>query len=251
MDLYKAIENRRTVRELTGDVPQDVLERILGAALKAPTNNHLREWQFVVLRTPEEKENALQAVASITKAGKVTSAAAPAALAAGGQDVPKEVLAQKAMFSYAMPRQYSMLEGAGCIVLPFFKAAPPFAKLMDDYAAGSAGYSPEAPKSFSEKMESEGMDAKKKAFPMNILNSFAAAWAMIENLLLAAAAEGYATSMRIPVGAEMNEVCKAVGAPEGWVMPCYIGIGRPADSAEKLPQVEPDLSGVMHFGRWQ
>ncbi|MBR0131125.1 MAG: nitroreductase family protein [Firmicutes bacterium] len=227
MDFYKAVESRRTVRELKRDeVPQDAVERILGAALKAPSNNHLREWQFVVLRSSEEKETALQAVAEIAKAGKVSSAAAPAALAASGTELTPEVAAQKAMFGYAMPRQYTMLEKSGCLILPFFKAAPPFAKLLEnDFPSG-------------------------QRVSVNALNSFAAAWCMIENLFLAASAEGYACSMRIPVGEEMYKVCKAVGAPDGWVMPCYIGLGLPEDGAEKLPQVQPSLSDVMHPGKW-
>ena len=73
---------------------------------------------------------------------------------------------------------------------------------------------------------------------------------MIENLLLAAAAEGLNTSMRIPVGDEMKKVAEAAGAPEGYVFPCYIGLGWPEDGAEKLPQVEPEAAAVTHFGKW-
>lgn len=51
MEFYEAINRRRTVREWKNkDVPQEVLERILAAGIQAPTHNHLREWEFIVLQ---------------------------------------------------------------------------------------------------------------------------------------------------------------------------------------------------------
>ena len=43
MELYEAIEKRRTIRDFE-DKPVDmkVIKKILSAGLKAPTNNHLR-----------------------------------------------------------------------------------------------------------------------------------------------------------------------------------------------------------------
>lgn len=61
MEFYEVINRRRTVREWKGEsVPQEVLERILSAGLQAPTHNHLREWEFIVLQERKEKEMALQ-----------------------------------------------------------------------------------------------------------------------------------------------------------------------------------------------
>ena len=44
MDFYEVIDKRRTVRDFE-DAPIDdtVLERIIGAGLKAPTNDHMRD----------------------------------------------------------------------------------------------------------------------------------------------------------------------------------------------------------------
>ena len=85
---------------------------------------------------------------------------------------------------------------------------------------------------------------------MNILNSFAAIWCVIENIFLAAAAEGLSCSMRIPVGDEWEKVAKAVGAPEGYVFPCYIGLGYPAEDAFAPAQVQPEAADAIHFGRF-
>ena len=57
MDFYEAVYRRRTIRDFAEkDVPADTVNRILQAGLKAPTNNHLREWEFVVLRSRQSIE---------------------------------------------------------------------------------------------------------------------------------------------------------------------------------------------------
>jgi nitroreductase len=56
MDLYSAISQRRTIRDFQDkEVPMEIIQKILNAGLKAPTNDHLRNWEFVVLTDKEEK----------------------------------------------------------------------------------------------------------------------------------------------------------------------------------------------------
>lgn len=56
MDFYEAIEKRRTVRDFEDKpIPMDIIKRILSAGLKAPTNNHLREWEFVIVNDKKER----------------------------------------------------------------------------------------------------------------------------------------------------------------------------------------------------
>ncbi len=51
MELYEAIKNRRTVREFSSKpVEEEKLLRILEAGLCAPTHNHLRQWEYVLVR---------------------------------------------------------------------------------------------------------------------------------------------------------------------------------------------------------
>lgn len=94
------------------------------------------------------------------------------------------------MYAYAMPRQYTMLLTAPYVVIPFFKGAGIF-----------------------------------HAKTINGLNSFASIWCVVENILLAATAEGLACSMRIPVGEEGQQAASVLGVQEGYRMPCYIGVG--------------------------
>lgn len=205
MEFYQAINNRKTVRELKEKaIPADVLERIIAAGIQAPTYNHQREWEFVILREKTEKENALQFA-------KAWSASQEENNAVSVLGTP----AQR-MYAYAMPRQYSMLAKSGCVILPFFKG-------------GSSLF---------------------HASSVSGLNSFASVWCCIENIFLAATAEGLAYSMRIPVGNEGLQVAETVHAPKGYILPCYIGLGYPAKDAAVLEQVERPVTSRLHFGKW-
>lgn len=112
MDLYDAISKRRVVREFKDKiVPDEVIEKIINAGIQAPTHDHLRNWEFVVLQSTADKENALQFVKQ-------------------GIEPTLEILRktlvngtpQQKMYAYAMPRQYSMLINASHVILPFFKS---------------------------------------------------------------------------------------------------------------------------------
>lgn len=87
------------------------------------------------------------------------------------------------------------------------------------------------------------------AAAVNGLNSFASIWCVAENIFLAATAEGLACSMRIPVGEEGGEVTAALGVPEGYMMPCYIGIGYPAENTPVIEQVNRNVKSTLHFGK--
>ena len=206
MELYEAIAKRRIVRDFKdADVPLETVEKIIGAGLKAPTHDHLRNWEFVILRGKEEKERALQYVAS-------------------GVGPTLEILKrtlidgtpQQKMYAIAMPRQYTMLFTAPYVILPFFKSTPGLMK----------------PDSVSS------------------LNPLSSIWCVVENIFLAATAEGLACSMRIPVGGEGPNAARAVGAPDGYMLPCYIGLGVPADDAPEIEQIEYTAKQKMHFGKW-
>jgi nitroreductase len=120
------------------------------------------------------------------------------------------------MYMDAIPKQYSMLYHAGCIVLPFFKQSQPL-------------------------LEPETLSS---------LNSFASIWLCIENILLAATAEGLGVSLRIPSEKELSYLREVVHYPEDYYMPCYLGIGYPAKDAVIIPQKEFDIKDKIHLNRW-
>lgn len=197
MDLYEAIYNRRTVRDFQDKiVPDEVLTRIINAGLQAPTHDHLRNWEFVILKDKEDKERALQFI----RLGVEPTL-----------EILKKVLVegtpQQKMYALAMPRQYSMLMNASHVILPFFKS-------------NSGVLKPSC---------------------VSSLNPISSIWCVIENIFLAATAEGLACSMRIPVGIEGEKVADIVGAPDNYLLPCYIGLGYPAENKAE---------DKMHIGKW-
>ena len=163
------------------------IERIIDAGLKAPTNNHLRQWEFVIVNGKEERANLLR-VENMTSRDECEQML-------DGFGMTDEV--QRNMYREAMPRQFSMLYNAGCLILPFFKIREPLLQ----------------PSSLSS------------------LNDFASIWCCIENMLLAAASEGILGVTRIPMAEESEHIKTAVGHPENYVMPCYIALGYPAKNA--------------------
>ncbi len=63
MELYDAIYKRRIIRDFTDQtISEDILEKIINAGLQAPTHDHLRNWDFVIIQNKRDKENVLQFV---------------------------------------------------------------------------------------------------------------------------------------------------------------------------------------------
>jgi len=57
LDFYETVDKRRTVREFQPKpVEEEKLMRILAAGLKAPSHNHLREWEFILVRDFEQRK---------------------------------------------------------------------------------------------------------------------------------------------------------------------------------------------------
>lgn len=123
-------------------------------------------------------------------------------------------LAQK-MYAYAMPRQYTMLSGAPFVIIPVFRAK-----------------------------ELDGRYVSR-------LNPFSTIWCVIENIFLAATAEGLACSMRIPLNEEHDLVKEKLKVPPSYMIPVFIGIGYADPGETVLEQNTVDLEKQLRFGRWK
>jgi nitroreductase len=56
---HQIVDTRRSIREYLPDaVPQDVLDRCLSSALKAPSSSNLQHWEFVIIRDPDVRARA-------------------------------------------------------------------------------------------------------------------------------------------------------------------------------------------------
>lgn len=204
MEFYEVVNKRHMVREWKSeDVSLETLERVITAGLKAPSNDHQRNWEFIILHSQQEKETALQFAKTWSIFQKEN------------KDVSSLGTIPERMYAYAMPRQYTMLLTAPYVVIPLFKGAGIF-----------------------------------HVKTINGLNSFASIWCVVENILLAATAEGLACSMRIPVGEEGKQAASVLEVPEKYIIPCYIGIGYPAENAHIVEQIEKSVKDTLHFGKW-
>lgn len=207
MDTYEAINARRTVRDFEDKiVAMNIIKRILEAGLKAPSNNHLRQWEFVIVNDKEER-------AKVLKVKNMTS----------NEECEKMLdgfgmtdTVQRNMYHIAMPRQFSMLYNAGCLILPFFKLREPLLH----------------PTSLSS------------------LNEFASIWCCIENILIAAASEGILGVTRIPMSEESEHIQKVIGHPENYLMPCYVALGYPAKNAVIPSQKSINIQEKIHINKW-
>lgn len=207
MDTYEAIRTRRTLRDFSDiPIPSETLRRILNAGLQAPTNDHLRRWEFVVVDDRLARARLL----------RVTDMTDPAECDQMLDGFGMTDSIQRAMYHAAMPRQFSMLYRAGSLILPFFRQREPLLH----------------PSSLSS------------------LNEFASIWCCIENMLIAAAAEGIFGVTRIPMPEETEHIQKCLAHPPEYVMPCYIALGYPTKDAMFPLQKPISLDSRLHHNRW-
>ena len=209
MDFYEVLEKRRTIRDFSDrEVSDVVLLKILDAAFKAPTNDHLRQFEFVVVRGRENIARLVSPVVENTR--NIQQIALEAAAAAMDED-------KYAMFADALPKQQRMLMRSNCLVLPFFRQNKcPLCQPVDQSS----------------------------------LNCFASAWAAVENILLAATAEGLACAFRIPVGNEPDHVKRLVNAPEGYEFTCFLAVGYAAENAHICKQKVIRVEDRIHRDIW-
>lgn len=123
MEFYDVINKRRTIRDFKDEViDMDVVKRIIVAGMKAPTNDHMRDWHFVVV---DDKEVINKVIKKIPK--KVSEKR----LAFIMKSWKLNDECQQKMYSDAIPKQYQMLSNASCILIPLFKQKKDLLKPKD------------------------------------------------------------------------------------------------------------------------
>lgn len=112
MDFYDAINSRRTVRDFAQEpIPEAVLERILSAAFKAPTNDHMRDWHYIVVQDRAVTARLLEIIPKGISEADMEQLLRDWNLRDG---------LQQACYRSAVPKQYRMLSEAAAIVVPLF-----------------------------------------------------------------------------------------------------------------------------------
>jgi len=125
---------------------------------------------------------------------------------------------QVAMYLEAIPRQASMVLGAAALLVPCFR------------------------------QRSELLAAKKG---LHELNAFASMWAVLENVLIAAASEGIqGVTKIISTPEERDHVRKTLCIPDDYEIPCYLPIGYPAEDAIWHEQLAVSAEERLYVDRW-
>jgi len=120
MEFYDVIKSRRTIRDFSEKkVDKKIIERILSAGLKAPTNDHLRNWEFVIITEKEIIEKIIKPIPKKISEKRVDYII---------DSWKVNASLQKETYKDAIPKQYSMLIQSGCLILPFFKQISPLLK---------------------------------------------------------------------------------------------------------------------------
>lgn len=208
MKFYDVVNARRSIRDFKDAVIEDeVIERIISAGMKAPTNDHMRDWHFIVIK---DKKMVLKLINKIP-------------MEFSDEDMEKLIkdwnlsdTCQQNAYRDAVPKQYRMLADASCVVIPLLKQK-------------------------TDIMHPENLSH---------LNGFASIWCCIENMLLASVAEGYASTLRIPLGNEGEWARSVLNFPEEYLMPCYIAVGKPSENAFIVKQKEYSLEERIHTNVW-
>lgn len=209
MDVYSAIYARQTIRDFQSrPLEDDLVHKIISAGFAAPSNNHMREWHFVLLNDREKRHQLLEQVIRPT-----SQKSAVAIVNRWGLTDP----CQRNVYIDAIPKQFSMLVEAGCLILPFYLQPCPLLK----------------PRSQSD------------------LNAFASIWLCVENMLIAAAAEGIFGVTRIPFAEERKVVLETLHVPTGYEFPCWLALGYPTAEAKRVPQVQIDPLSRIHIDAWE
>lgn len=117
MELMKAIEQRRTVRDFEAKpVPEDVTKKALYAGLKAPSYNHQKEVYFTLVKDPALR---LEVIKAQGRTGIVTEDMK------AGLKKEMEPLACD-MYLDAIPKQNSMLRSAAELLVVSYKPKTSF-----------------------------------------------------------------------------------------------------------------------------
>ncbi len=208
MDVYEAIYKRRSIRDFSDKkIENKIIKKIIDAGLQAPSNNHLREWEFILLEDIDQRK------------GFIDQLIKPQTNKTAKKVVDNWGLTdtvQRNMYIEAIPKQYKMLINTGLLMIPCFR-------------------------------QHEPLFSKKDIFS---LNSFASIWCCIENILIAAVAEGIFGVTRIPFNHEVIKIKKLLNIPDDYEVPCFLALGYPTDNAVFHKQKEISVEDRIHVNRY-
>jgi nitroreductase len=112
MEFIEVIEKRRTVRDFKSlNIPAEIVEYAIENAFKAPSYNHLRDWNFIIIQNLESKLSLIES----ENLNKEVDLKELEAL------FRNEDIIKKEMYLDAIPKQKRMILNAPLVVVVIFK----------------------------------------------------------------------------------------------------------------------------------
>ena len=112
MDFQEVINKRRTIRDFQKkEVPIIIIQNAIANGIKAPSYNHLRTWDFILIQTPELKQKIVDAE-NIDKEIDIKELQTL---------FEKEDEIKKEMYLDAIPKQKKMILDAPVVIVIVFK----------------------------------------------------------------------------------------------------------------------------------
>lgn len=111
MELIRAISTRRTVRDFAEEaIPDPIIKKALEAGLKAPSYNHQKQWDFILVKNREIRLQLTQTEAMKDKVDNDLQ-----------EKFEKHDPLSKAMYLEAIPKQRSMMMEAPELLIVVYK----------------------------------------------------------------------------------------------------------------------------------
>ena len=113
MEFYEVVEKRSTVRAFENEtIPKEIIERIISAGFKAPTNDHMRDWHYIVIQDKDIVANLLEIIPKGISDSDMEQLL---------KDWNLQDAEQQAAYRNAVPKQHRMLLDASVVVIPLLK----------------------------------------------------------------------------------------------------------------------------------
>ena len=218
--LFEAMYSARALRKVKPDpVPEDLLTKILDAAIRAPSAGNAQNWAFVVVRDPEQRR----------RLGVIYRKAA---------DIVGAIYAARGRPAHMSEEQYRRFMSAGSYLWDHIAEAPVLlvACLKREQLPPSSAL----PLAVRERLEDEREYVMRRAG--------ASIYPAVQNIILACRAFGLGTLITTNHMLYEDEVKAVLGLPDDVQTYALMRIGYPRGNFG--PLTRRALSEVVHADRW-
>ena len=231
-DVFEIMHTCRAMRRLKPDpIPEDVLVKLVDAAIHAPSSSNAQNWRFVIVRDREQKRR----IAELWRNGAAwyrdTVGAAPPR--------PDEDAGQRVRSQQALQYMLDHIEDVPALV---------FIAIKKDEAVAKALASPKTITAALRHLGPGGtVRLLKGASNATATGILATAYPAAQNLLLAARALGLGAVLTTPHLFHPGQYEKVLGLPSDVTLTCCIPVGYPMGRFG--PVTRPEPRSMIHWDR--